>query len=236
MENKKNYYAIIPADVRYNKNLTPNAKLLYGELTALSNKEGYCWASNSYFAELYKVSNASVSKWISDLKANNHIKITSMGMRKIFINASRKLDEPLQENLNHNSTVNNTSNNTIKENTPKNLEEVNDYFVLNNSNKEEAYKFFNHFESNGWKVSGRTPMKKWRASANSWIIRSKDFNNKNNSGGAEFPDYYDKKVEWSIGNDSDKLIRYHKHLRSLGWSNINSPTAGTIWKKINNKI
>ena len=60
MENKKNYYAIIPADVRYNKNLTPNAKLLYGELTALSNKEGYCWASNSYFAELYKVSNASV--------------------------------------------------------------------------------------------------------------------------------------------------------------------------------
>ena len=73
MENKKSYYAIIPADVRYNKNLTPNAKLLYGELTALSNKEGYCWASNSYFAELYKVSNASVSKWISDLKANNHI-------------------------------------------------------------------------------------------------------------------------------------------------------------------
>ena len=47
----------------------------------------------------------------------------------------------------------------------------------------------------------------------------------------EFPDYYDKKVEWSIGNDSSKLSRYHKHLRTLGWTCVHSPTAGTIWKK-----
>ena len=64
---KKSYYAIIPATVRYDKRLTPNAKLLYGEITALCEKEGYCWAKNSYFAELYNVNKSSISKWVSQL-------------------------------------------------------------------------------------------------------------------------------------------------------------------------
>ena len=48
MENKKNYYAVIPAEVRYSKNLKANEKLMYGELTALANEKGYCYASNEY--------------------------------------------------------------------------------------------------------------------------------------------------------------------------------------------
>ena len=61
------YYAIIPADVRYDKDLRPNEKLLYGEITALSDKHGYCWATNRYFAELYEVTVKCVSKWINHL-------------------------------------------------------------------------------------------------------------------------------------------------------------------------
>ena len=38
-ENEINYYAIIPANVRYDINLKPNEKLLYGEITALSNQK-----------------------------------------------------------------------------------------------------------------------------------------------------------------------------------------------------
>lgn len=75
---KKNYYAIIPANVRYDKKLTPNAKLLYGEITALCNEKGFCWANNRYFAELYEVSNKSVSKWISQLSELGYVKTKLM--------------------------------------------------------------------------------------------------------------------------------------------------------------
>jgi hypothetical protein len=62
---KPNYYAVIPAEVRYNEKLTANSKLLYGELTALSNKTGISWAQNKYFAELYSVDTKTVSRWIT---------------------------------------------------------------------------------------------------------------------------------------------------------------------------
>ena len=63
-----NYYAIIPATVRYDTNLKYTEKLLYGEITALSNKNGYCYAQNKYFADLYNVTAVSVSRWNSHLQ------------------------------------------------------------------------------------------------------------------------------------------------------------------------
>ena len=74
-EQQKSYYAIIPANVRYDKDLVPNAKLLYGEITALCNEKGYCWATNQYFAELYNVTNGTVSKWLSHLQKLGYIQI-----------------------------------------------------------------------------------------------------------------------------------------------------------------
>lgn len=99
----KNYYAVIPANVRYDEDLTANAKLLYGEMTALSNEKGYCWATNSYFANLYNVKNETISRWISQLIKKGYIKSII-----IYKNGTKEIDSrrlyigniPIDENIN----------------------------------------------------------------------------------------------------------------------------------------
>ena len=122
---QKNYYAIIPATIRYDKQLSPTAKLLYGELTALSNEKGYCWASNRYFSELYGVSPISISRYISQLKKLGYIRITydkntKDQDRRIYINdlkTEKETTEPSEtEEIDTNSedfTLNKNDNTTL---------------------------------------------------------------------------------------------------------------------------
>lgn len=70
---KPNFYAIIPAIVRYDNRLPIGARLLYGEITALSNKDGHCWASNKYFVDVYQIDKATVKRWLTALDDAGYI-------------------------------------------------------------------------------------------------------------------------------------------------------------------
>lgn len=135
-ELQKAYYAIIPANVRYDKDLVPNAKLLYGEITALCNEKGHCWASNQYFAELYNVSDRTIKNWISQLADKGYIQRSvkyregtkEIEQRKLFIcrennftTSGNYVPDPRENNfttpseknfLDNNTSINNTFNNT----------------------------------------------------------------------------------------------------------------------------
>ena len=39
---------------------------------------------------------------------------------------------------------------------------------------EEANKFLDHFNSNGWKIGGKAPMKSWKSAVNTWVGRNKN--------------------------------------------------------------
>ncbi len=97
------YYAIIPAPVRYDKTLSSSAKLFYGEITALSKKTGYCWATNQYFADLYEVDKSTVSDWISRLSEAGYVSVEinkkDGNIRKISIGVKAKISRPRMKNL-----------------------------------------------------------------------------------------------------------------------------------------
>ena len=141
MKEQPNYYSIIPANVRYDEDLKANEKLLYGEITALANKNGYCWAENNYFAELYGVKKRTVSGWVSNLEDKGYIRTKliyqngsrQVSKRYIYINhppieekSNRVGDEsstPYGKNIPHpmeeksKEELNNTSTNTTSTNT-----------------------------------------------------------------------------------------------------------------------
>lgn len=91
---KPNYYSVIPAEVRYCKALgNASPRDIYGEITALCNKLGYCFASNQYFAELYEVDARTIRRWISLLEKQGFIFIKIKGkLRKLFLAQKIKFD------------------------------------------------------------------------------------------------------------------------------------------------
>lgn len=130
------YYSILTANVRYDKELKANEKLLFSEITALSNRNGYCHANNNYFANLYNVSKTSISNWINHLKERGYLKVEmikdgkeikerrlfpiSTPIKEKFNTPSRNLYEgnkekfntPIKENFKENITsINTTSTN-----------------------------------------------------------------------------------------------------------------------------
>ena len=128
MNEKPTYYSIIPADVRYDKALKPTAKLLYSELTCLSNSFGFCTAGNKYFANLYELSEREIIRIINQLEEKGYIRIDRTSRpRKIYISCEVTKMSPYSDknvtlqgdkNVTHNNTSNNINNN-IYNITPK---------------------------------------------------------------------------------------------------------------------
>lgn len=101
-ERKPGYYAIIPADVRYDDRIPANAKLLYGEISALIGADGFCFASNQYFADVYGCTPVTVARLISKLEENGYIKrelvrdnTGQIVQRKLYLSVSMPEIQPL---------------------------------------------------------------------------------------------------------------------------------------------
>lgn len=117
---KPNYYAVLSAEVRY-ADITPNAKLLYAEITAFCNMNGECFASNRYFANLYGKSKTTISNWIRELKEKGFIETSytyKEGSKEIDKRFIKILKGRIKENLHtlHKKTLksNTTTNNNTR--------------------------------------------------------------------------------------------------------------------------
>jgi hypothetical protein len=115
LETKPNFFAILTAEVRYDKELSSTAKLLYAEISALTNAEGFCWANNSYFAELFDCHEKSISRTISLLEKKNYVRteLIKRGyktQRKIYINVANIGNKNVTDRGNKNVTADGNKN------------------------------------------------------------------------------------------------------------------------------
>ncbi len=116
------FYIIVTAPVLQNKNLEANAKLLYGTISGLCNQEGYCWANNKYFSNLFEVDERTIKRWLESLKDEGFIKVevdqAAGNSRKIFIMTNSNF-KPLEPKVSPPQAKNDlTSGKKCPENTP----------------------------------------------------------------------------------------------------------------------
>ena len=192
---KKSYYAIIPANVRYDKRLTANAKLLYGEITALCNEQGYCWASNDYFASLYEVSKQSISHWIKQLCDFGYIKsdliyeggtkeIKARYLTLLLGGTVENYATPTVEKFKDNTTsLNNTVNNTTNTKRPKQskdfippIHDQVEQFIIEKQLCIDPSKFIDWYSKTEWKDNQGKPIQNWKNKLISWDAREREKN------------------------------------------------------------
>lgn len=151
--NKVGYYSIIPSKILYNKELKANEKLLYAMITSLACKEGYCFATNNYFAEELGVHPKTVSSWISDLRDKNYIEVKILRnenkqiiKRKIYINdAPYPLNNRDMYPLKNGQAIHqNIEDNNIRNNIKTNKKVYSNY----SNQREYPNEFFEQFYAN----------------------------------------------------------------------------------------
>lgn len=67
-------FCVVPLAARLNNNITPKAQIYLGELNALSNQYGYCWASDQDLAEMKGVTVRTILNWHSELEKEGFIR------------------------------------------------------------------------------------------------------------------------------------------------------------------
>ena len=189
MKEQPNFYAVIPSGVRYDKNLTPNAKLLYAEITSLLSMGGECYASNRYFSELYGKNKVTISRWIKELKERGYISVGytyKEGSNEIANRYIQICFTPLSKNdkgvltkmlKNNNTSINNKSINNKGNFKKPTLIDIKEYCFWRD-NGVDAETFFDFYESKGW-IVGKTKMKNWKACVRTWEKRQTKTNNDN---------------------------------------------------------
>lgn len=88
---QQSFFTVIPATVRQDDQLSTNAKILYGDIVALANASGYCFASNQYFTETLGVTERSVTRLIAKLAERGHIRVRILRDQKSGLVTGRRI-------------------------------------------------------------------------------------------------------------------------------------------------
>lgn len=72
---KPSYWAVLPAAIRYDPEIPAAAKLLFAEISSLTECRGYCYASNEYFLKLFGMAERTLQRHLKALESAGYIRI-----------------------------------------------------------------------------------------------------------------------------------------------------------------
>ena len=163
------YYAILPASVRYDNRLKAAEKILYCEIAALSDANGYCHAGNGYFADLYGVDERTIRRWIHTLEGLGYVTVTydkqgdtqqrhltpcgavakevheMSAPDKIVRPPRTEMSAPPGQNCPHNNTsINNTRDNNIRAGTREGLDVLDEFAGEDRTLQDALHAFYDN--------------------------------------------------------------------------------------------
>lgn len=178
------YFAILPASVRYDNRLSASEKLMFSEITALAGRDGYAYAKNKYFAELYGVDERTIRRWIARLADMKYVSVSmvknangSDDFRRIVplldpdknvLPPGQKCPEPPDKNVPplYKEEYIKKNNSYMGRFTPPTIQEVQVY-CMSRHNNVDPEKFIDFYSAKGWMI-GKNKMKDWKAAVRTW--------------------------------------------------------------------
>lgn len=153
-------------------------------ISSLCAEKGYCFASNQYLAQLFDISEVSVSRKIKKLEEKNYITIeyTKRGceivdrhirLTNLITDDYQKCKSTINKNVKENNISNNNISINIKENTKRKdlgkptLEDIQSYIRDKNLHV-NAKEFFEYFEEGNWIDSKGNKVKNWKQKILTW--------------------------------------------------------------------
>ncbi|HAB65767.1 MAG TPA: hypothetical protein DCE23_00220 [Firmicutes bacterium] len=96
------YFIAVPRIILNDQTCSQTDKLVYGMINSLSNNKEYCYASNSYFANMLSVKEKTISNSINNLKRKKYIDVKFVNrQRRIYLNSeivSKENSKVLEKN------------------------------------------------------------------------------------------------------------------------------------------
>ena len=191
--NKNNNYTVMSNYHLKDKNLSLKAKGLLSLMLSLPENWDY---SINGLVSICLENETAIKSALKELKDNSYLEIIKIKPTKeknkfdyiynIYETPNQEGDflgveslalenqGQLNTNILNTKELNTNINNIIRFKKPT-IEEIQTYCLERNNNI-DAYKFYNYYESNGWKV-GKNKMKNWKAAIRTWETNSKQKNN-----------------------------------------------------------
>lgn len=90
-------YGILPNRICHDQKLSSFSKLLYCDISSLCAQKGYCWASNKYFANIFNVSEKTISRALTELEPFLIIRNRLSSTRMIWVHNLENVIKPKKE-------------------------------------------------------------------------------------------------------------------------------------------